>query len=130
MCVPIPLKCQLRTIWVPVKTKMAYDFSYSLSPIVCSSFIFLAHLIHLQMCLCYQKLEIGKFQEQIGSGSALIGSETSHDWEWIGSGSPPTHVISLSQSEAQKVRVDPLLDPLPRGSPSKKSCDLSKPIRE
>ena len=33
----------------------------------------------------------------------------------IGSGSPPTYVISLSQSEVQKVRVDLL----PRGSPPK-----------
>ena len=92
-----------------------------------------------QMCFCYRKLEICKFRERIGSGSALIGSERSHDREWIRSGSSPTHVISLSQSEAQKVSgspPDPLPicsqstpDPLPKGSPPK-SHVTSKPIRE
>ena len=49
--------------------------------------------------------------EVSGADQALIGSEKSADWEWIRSGSPPTHVTSLSQSEAQKFRVNPLLIP-------------------
>ena len=32
-----------------------------------------------QMCYCCQKFEICNFRERIGSGSALIGSETSPD---------------------------------------------------
>ena len=74
----------------------------------------------LEMCYCYQKLEIstsGADRERIPSILSLSLAYTDHmgadplsgaDQEWIGSGSgadreriPPYHVMSLSQSEAQ-----------------------------
>ena len=62
--------------------------------------VLLAYLIHrIKMCYCCQKLEIWKIWVQIG----LWLAQRDH---MIGSRSPPTHVTSLSQSEAQKVRVD------------------------
>ena len=79
--------------WLKIPTfSYFFDLSYRLTP-------------------CYQKLEICKFREQIGSRLALIGSETSHDRERI-----PSHSCDLSEpirgSESQKV------DPLPIHSQS------------
>ena len=102
------------------------------------------------MCYCCQKLESwsisGADRERIGSGSGAdlhvtclsqseaqnregIRSGSGADWERIPSQS---HVISLSQSEAQKVRVDPLPirsrsapNPLPTGSAPKSHVILT-----
>ena len=58
-------------------------------------------------------------------GGDPLGRGSGGDQEWI----PPTHVISLSQSEAQKFRLDPL--PIPSKSAPDllpKLCDLSEPL--